>query len=191
MCTCKHTHPHPTPAYTHTHPRWQVIRQTLLDDWKRERINSRWYHWEKMEHNVEMCSLPGHHGPPPNKEQILGMWCNSEARCMPSDVHALNTKALVHSHMALFRHICIYKADNYNIAGPIFTLFICPQAANTTGSKIIPHTVQMLSSLMLLILERGCDEVMSQCYSSSTIRSIFSLNQPDNNSLQFSNSCVH
>lgn len=154
-----------------------------------ERINSRWYHWEKMEHNMEICSLPGHHRPPPNKQQILGMWCNREARCMPSDVRALNAKALVHSHMTLCRHICSYKTDNYNIAGPIFTLFICPQAADTTARKIIPHDVQMLSSLMLLILDRGFDEVMSECCSSSTIRPIFSLNQPDSSILH--QQCSH
>lgn len=121
---------------------------------------------------------------PPTRSRFWA--CGARVRL---DVHTLNTKALVHSHMMLCQHICIYKADNYNIAGPIFTLLICPQAANATASIIIPHTVQMLSSLMLLILERGFDEVMSQCCSSSTIRSIFSLNQLDNSSLR--QQCSH
>lgn len=55
-------------------PRQRVIRQTLLADWNEESINSRWYHWEKMEHNVENapCMAPtGCHNQ--EREQILGM----------------------------------------------------------------------------------------------------------------------
>lgn len=93
----------------------------------------------------------------PYKEQILGMWCSSEAKCMPSDVHTPAIKkapALVYSHMIVCRHIC--NAGGYNAVAPSFTRYICPQAAsNAAAGKIIPHTVQMLSSLMLLMSERG------------------------------------
>lgn len=73
-------------------PRQQVIRQTLLADWNRERINSRWYHWEKMEHNVEnapcqattSCNNEG-------KEQPLGMHCNRESKCMPCNIQHFGT----------------------------------------------------------------------------------------------------
>lgn len=68
-------------AHAHTHfPRQQVIQQTLLADWNRERINSRWYHWEKMEHIVENTpcqATTGRHNQ--QREQTLGMRCNREA----------------------------------------------------------------------------------------------------------------
>ena len=83
---------------------------------------------------------------PPRTTPQQDMWCNSEARCMPSDVHTLNTKALT-----LWLHICIYKADNYNIAGPIFTIFVYKHQT-TAATNIIPRASH---------IERGFDEVMS------------------------------
>lgn len=76
-------------AYT-CFPRQHVIRQTPLADWNRERINSRWYHWEKMEHNVENApcqATTGRHNQ--EKEQILGMLCNREAKCMPYNMNSI------------------------------------------------------------------------------------------------------
>lgn len=95
-------HPHSTlrthidqalSAHAHTYfPRQRVIRQTLLADWNEERINSRWYHWEKMEHNVENApclATTGRHNQ--EREQILGMWCNREAKCIPCNTHSIGT----------------------------------------------------------------------------------------------------
>lgn len=77
-------------AHAHTYfPRQRVIRQTLLADWNKERINSRWYHWEKMEHNVENAprlAATGRHNQ--EREHILGMRCNREAKRMPHNVHS-------------------------------------------------------------------------------------------------------
>lgn len=64
-------------------PRQRVIRQTPLADWNGENINSRWYHWEKMEHNVENapCVAPtGCHNQ--EREQTLSMQCIRKAMCM-------------------------------------------------------------------------------------------------------------
>ena len=95
--TLAHTHGHwPSSQRSCTHiqyfPRQRVIRQTLLADWNEERINSRWYHWEKMEHNVENApclAATGRHNQ--EREQILGMWCNREAKLMPYDVQSTGT----------------------------------------------------------------------------------------------------
>ena len=80
-------------AYAHTYfPRQRVIRQTLLADWNEERINSRWYHWEKMEHNVENApclAATGRHNQ--EREQILGMRCNRGAKGMPYNEHNIGT----------------------------------------------------------------------------------------------------
>lgn len=73
------------------YPRQQVIWQTLLADWNKCRINSRWYHWEKMEHNVEHApclATTGRHDQ--DREHILGMWWNSEAERIPDNVHGLS-----------------------------------------------------------------------------------------------------
>lgn len=98
------THPHPYPPHRHrrccecscTHvqyfPRRQVIQQTLLADWNEERINSRWYHWEKMERNVENApclAATGRHDQ--EREQILGMRCYREAKPMPYDWQSTGT----------------------------------------------------------------------------------------------------
>lgn len=57
-------------AYATTHfPRQRV----MLADWNEVRINSRWYHWEKMEHNVENApyvAATGHHNQ--EREPIVG-----------------------------------------------------------------------------------------------------------------------
>lgn len=96
-------HPYPTlrahtdralHAHAHTYfPRQRVIRQTLLADWNEGRINSRWYHWEKMEHNVENAprlATTGRHNQ--EREQILGRRCNREAKRMPSNIHGIGTR---------------------------------------------------------------------------------------------------
>lgn len=77
-------------------PRQRVIRQTPLADWNGESINSRWYHWEKMEHNVENapCMAPtGCHNQ--ERQQTLSMQCSREAECMSYTVHSSGTKTAV------------------------------------------------------------------------------------------------
>ena len=95
-------------AHAHTHfPRQRVIRQTLLADWNGERINSRWYHWEKMEHNVENAprlATTGRHNQ--EREQILGMQSYREAKCMPYNTHRQHwhrtTQTLISSQIMTF-----------------------------------------------------------------------------------------
>lgn len=46
--------------HIYTPPGSGSFEQTPQADWYRVSINSRWYHWEKMEHNVENtpCLVP-------------------------------------------------------------------------------------------------------------------------------------
>ncbi len=89
---CTHTNQaHNARAHTYF-PRQQVIGQTLLADWNEQRINSRWYHWEKMEHNVENApclATTGRHNQ--EWEQILDMRCSREAKRMPYNIHSIGT----------------------------------------------------------------------------------------------------
>lgn len=102
-------------------PKRRVIQQTLLADWNRERINSRWYHWEKMEHNVEICSLPGHRRPtPPTRSRFWA--CGATVM--------LNVCPLMYMLRSLNCSSSPYifslddVSDNYNVAAPTFPLFI-------------------------------------------------------------------
>lgn len=79
-------------------------QRVMLAHWNEVRINSRWYHWEKMEHNVENAPCLAATGPHnQEREPILGMRYNREDKRMPYNIQY--TVLAQHWALVSYRHV--------------------------------------------------------------------------------------